>query len=133
MIFLGLIVVLVFSNPMIVVLNMFATLTTIPPFYVSFIVAPIVTNLPLIIASIKYASLKTKNAVSVSLFNLQRCACINMTFTMGIYYILFLLDNNLNWIFSAEATTILAVQIIMGLISFKKSYNMYWAIVIMSF
>jgi len=85
MIFLGVVIVLVFSNPLVIVLNMFATVTTIPPFYVSFVVTPIFTNLPLIVSSIKYAGLKTKNSVSISLFNLQRCAIINMTFSMGIF------------------------------------------------
>lgn len=51
MMFSGTVVVLIFSDPMCDVLNEFGKLSGIPPFFVSFILAPLASNAPEIIAS----------------------------------------------------------------------------------
>jgi len=52
MMIMGTIVVLIFSDPMVDVLSEFGTLTGIPAFFVSFILAPVASNAPEILASI---------------------------------------------------------------------------------
>jgi len=48
----GTLVVLLFSDPMVEVLNEFGTLTGVPAFFVSFILAPLASNAPEILASL---------------------------------------------------------------------------------
>lgn len=106
--------VLVFSDPMVDVLSRFGEITTIPAFFVAFIFAPLASNAPEILASINYASKKTKKSISISLSNLQGVACMNITFALAIFYMLFMLDNQLEWEFTAESTSLLFVQLIMA-------------------
>lgn len=51
MMLLGTVVVLIFSDPMVDVLNEFAHLNGIPPFFISFILAPLASNAPELLAS----------------------------------------------------------------------------------
>lgn len=81
----GTIIVLLFSDPMCDVLNEFGVLTGVPAFFVSFLLAPIASNAPEILASINYAGKKTKKSISISLSNLQGCGCMNITFALAIF------------------------------------------------
>jgi len=49
------------------------------------VLAPVASNAPEILASINYASKKTKKTISISLANLQGCACMNITFALAIF------------------------------------------------
>lgn len=128
----GTMIVLIFADPMVSVLSRVGTITTIPAFFVAFIFAPLASNAPEILASINYASKKTRKSISISLSNLQGVACMNITVALGIFYLLFLLDNELQWAFTAEATSLLIIQLIMAGLSFKKSFSTLWAILIIS-
>mmetsp|Transcript_30960 Transcript_30960/g.26098 ORF Transcript_30960/g.26098 Transcript_30960/m.26098 type:complete len:169 (+) Transcript_30960:1113-1619(+) len=129
--FVGTFIVIVFSDPMVDVLGRFGEISNIPAFYISFICAPLASNAPEILASVGYAAKKTKKAISISLSNLQGVACMNITVALGIFYLLFLLDNDLEWEFTAESTSLLLVQLFMAGVSFKKSFSTLWAICIM--
>lgn len=50
--FLGTCVVLIFSDPMVDILNQVGNVTGINPFYISFVLAPVASNAPEILASI---------------------------------------------------------------------------------
>jgi len=43
---------------------------------------------------------------------------------------LFILDHELIWEFTAESTSLLFVQLVMAMISFKESFSTGWAIFI---
>jgi len=97
---------------------------------VSFILAPVASNAPEIIASISYSAKKTKKTISISLANLQGVGCMNITFALGIFYMLFLIDHHLIWEFSAESTSLLAIQLIMTFMAFLKTIRVYWAFIL---
>lgn len=124
----GTVIVLAFSDPMVNVLSRFGEITTIPGFQVSFIAAPLASNAPEILASVNYAAKKTKKSISISISNLQGVACMNITVALGIFQMLFLLDTDLLWEFTAESTSLCIVQLVMAGISFKKSFSTLWAI-----
>jgi len=126
----GTIVVLIFSDPMVDVLGRVGEITKIEAFFISFILAPLASNAPEILASISYAAKKTKKSISISISNLQGVACMNITFALAIFYYLFILDHGLKWEFTAESTSLLIVQLIMSAVSMKESFSTAWGLFI---
>ena len=63
----GTLLVLLFSDPMVDCLSELGNRTGIPPFYVSFILAPLASNASELIASMNYASKKTQKTITISL------------------------------------------------------------------
>mmetsp|Transcript_25100 Transcript_25100/g.28927 ORF Transcript_25100/g.28927 Transcript_25100/m.28927 type:complete len:563 (+) Transcript_25100:56-1744(+) len=109
----GTTMVLVFSDPMVDVMKEVAVRTNIPSFYVSFILAPLASNASEVIASIYYASKKTRKTITVSLSALEGAASMNNTFClailMGLIYF-----RGLAWEYTSETIAIVVVQIIVG-------------------
>ena len=68
---LGTALVLIFSDPMVDVFGRVGQLTDIPPFYISFILAPLASNASEVLASYSFALKKTKKTISVSLIQLE--------------------------------------------------------------
>jgi len=130
MMIMGTIVVLLISDPMVDVLNSIGVVLNIDAFYIGFVLAPIASNAPEIIAGFGYAGKQTKKTISISLASLQGVGCMNITFALGMFYLLFILDHGLKWEFTAEATSLLFVQFVLIVLSFKKSYSGFTAIFI---
>ena len=81
----GLLLVLVFSDPMVDVMNNMGARVGVPPFYVAFILAPLASNASEFIASYNYAAKKTKKTITVALAALEGAACMNNTFCLAIF------------------------------------------------
>jgi len=129
---LGTIVTLLFSDPMVDVMAELGHRMTIPAFYVAFVLAPIASNASELIASINYAKKKTKKTITISLSTLEGAATMNNSFCLGLFLIL-IVGRNLVWEFSAETISILVVELCLFAMSFKKTYNLIDAAVILSF
>ena len=56
-----------------------------PPFYVAFVLAPLASNASELIASVNYASKKSKKTITVALAALEGAACMNNTFCLAIF------------------------------------------------
>ena len=80
MLFVGTLMVVYFSDPMVDVMQEIAVKCSIPPFYVSFVLAPLASNSSEVIASMFYAAKKTRKTMTVSLSALEGAACMNNTF-----------------------------------------------------
>jgi Ca2+/Na+ antiporter len=80
MLLLGTVVVVYFSDPMVDVMQEIAIRANLSPFYVSFVLAPLASNASEVIASMYYASKKTRKTMSVSLSALEGAASMNNTF-----------------------------------------------------
>jgi Ca2+-binding EF-hand superfamily protein len=80
MLFIGTLMVVYFSDPMVDVMQEIAVKCSLPPFYVSFILAPLASNSSEVIASMFYAAKKTRKTMTVSLSALEGAACMNNTF-----------------------------------------------------
>jgi len=115
----GTILVLIFSDPMVDVLAQIGKVTGVPPFYVSFVLAPLASNASELVASYKLASRKTSGAITQSLQTLEGAACMNNTFCLGIFFFL-IYYQGLAWKFCAETLSIFFVQFLVFIIVIRK-------------
>jgi Ca2+/Na+ antiporter len=106
----GTFMVLLFSDPMVDVMQEIAVRADISPFYVSFILAPLASNASEVLASQYYASKKTTKTITVSLSTLQGAAAMNNTFCLSIFFGLICFRNGLAWQYTAETIAIVLVQ-----------------------
>jgi len=128
---LGTLIVLLFSDPMVDVLSELGYRIHVPPFYVAFVLAPVASNASELIASISYATKKTKKTITISIGALEGAACMNNTFCLALFLIL-IIARNLQWEFSAETLSILFVELVVFGFTFKKTHNLMDAILIIS-
>jgi len=119
----GTLLVVLFSDPMVDVLNETGLRTGIPSFYVAFVLAPLASNASEVIASYNYASKKTTSSMAISLSALQGACVMNNTFVLGIFMLLVWLQN-LSWEFMAETCSILLVIVVISFMSLKKNHTM---------
>ena len=131
MLFFGTAIVLVFSDPMVEVLSEIASRSNIPPFYVSFILAPVAANASEVIASQFYASKKTRKTMTVALTALEGAASMNNTFCLSIFMGL-IYFRGLAWQFSAETIAIVLVQFIMYLFASRSKMSTSTGLLVLS-
>jgi len=74
---LGSILVIFFSDPLVDVLAQLGALMNISPFYVSFVLAPLASNLSELVASYSYAKKKTKKSITISFATLLGGVVLN--------------------------------------------------------
>jgi len=143
----GVIVVLVVSDPMVDVLSELGARAQIPAFYVAFVLAPLASNASELLAAINYAKKKTEDSLTIATAGLVGAACMNNTFCLSIFLILIFARTgvpnkdgtypagkvpNLEWSFTAETLSILAVQLIMFYFTQKKTQKGWHAWLILS-
>jgi Ca2+/H+ antiporter len=116
----GTLLVVVFSDPMVDVLGAIATRANVSPFYVSFVLAPLASNASEILASMYYASKKTRKTITVSLTTLEGAASVNNTFCLSIFMGL-IFFRGLAWQYTAETLTIILTQVLVGYFVQKPS------------
>merc|ERR1740139_1755564 len=119
MMFSGTFLVLVFSNPMVDVLDSIGLVTGTNPFYAAFVVAPIASNASELVAAYNYAVKKTERSITVSITCLQGAACMNNTFCLSIFLGL-VAYRRLAWTFHAECAAIIAVEICLAVYSYFR-------------
>ena len=111
MMFFGVFIVILFSDPLVDVLNELGEICGISPFYVSFVLAPLASNASEIISAYYYAEKKTTKTVTISLCTLMGAAILNNTFVLGIFLSL-LKFRGLDWEVSAETISIFCVELL---------------------
>lgn len=131
LLFAGSLLVLFFSDPMVDVLAAIASLLQVSPFYVSFILAPLASNSSELIASLYYASKKTRKTITVSLTALEGAACMNNTFCLSIFMGL-IFFRGLAWQYTAETIAILLCQFVVGGIMQARQISLGKAGIIMA-
>jgi Ca2+/Na+ antiporter len=114
MLFMGALLVLLFSDPMVDVMQEIAVRANVSPFYVSFVLAPLASNASEVIASMYYASKKTRKTITVSLTALEGAANMNNTFCLSIFMGL-VYFRGLAWHYTAETLAILLVEVIVAI------------------
>jgi Ca2+/Na+ antiporter len=119
MLIVGMIVVAIISDPMVDVLSELANRFNISPFYTSFLITPIVTNASEVIASVIFSGRKTLASATLTYSALLGSTLMNNTMCLGIFLAL-VYFRGLDWVFSAEVTAIVAVQVIVGLSALKR-------------
>jgi Ca2+/Na+ antiporter len=122
MLIIGTAIVLIFSDPMVEVLSEIAARANIPPFYVSFVLAPVAANASEVIASQYYAAKKTRKTITVALTALEGAASMNNTFCLSIFMGL-IYFRGLAWQFSAETIAIVSVQLLMCVLAHRSKMS----------
>lgn len=115
----GTALVLIFSDPMVEVMSDMGYRLGIPPFYISFVLAPLASNASELLAAYQYALKKTRKTVTISFSTLLGAAILNNTFVLAIFMALIYLQG-LAWQFTAETISILCVEAIMLYFSRKE-------------
>lgn len=123
----GTLIVLLFSDPMVDILSNMGTRTGIKPFFIAFVLAPLVSNGSELIAAYGYAQKKTVKSASISFATLLGAAVMNNTFCLMIFLFL-VVARDLRWVFTAEVSAMIVVELIMfGLVAFcGKSMSSKW-------
>jgi len=120
---LGTALVLVFSDPAVGVLNNIGVRTNINGFYISFVLAPLASNASELVAAYNYGCKKTKAMMTVSLSTLLGAGCMNNTFCLAIFFGL-IWYQRLTWNYTAEVTSIVLIEVIVGLFAMKQTQTM---------
>lgn len=134
----GTVLVVIFSDPMVGVLSELGQRTpiiglpTIPAFYVSFVLAPIASNASELVAAISYGAKKTRSSIKVSIEQCLGAAIMNNTFCLGIFLAI-IWGKSLIWEFSAETISIVLIEILVGMVSFKKVHSGWMYALVLSF
>lgn len=113
MLAIGTTLVILFSDPMVDVMQEIAVRANVSPFYVSFILAPLASNASEVIASQYYAAKKTRKTITVSLSALAGAASMNNTFCLSIFMGL-IYFRGLAWQYTAETIAIVVVEFFMA-------------------
>ena len=124
---LGTALILLFSDPMVEVFSNVGKRLAVPPFYIAFVMAPLASNASELIASLLYASKKSRKTITVSLSALEGAACMNNTFCLAIFMALIYFQG-LVWKFSAETLAILLVEILVAGVALQPTQRLYHAL-----
>lgn len=118
----GTFLVLLFSDPMVDVMQEIAVRINMSPFYVSFILAPLASNASEVLASSYYASKKTSKTITVSFSALLGAGAMNNTFCLSIFMGL-IYFRGLAWQYTAETICIVLVQVIIYFVTLKENFT----------
>lgn len=117
--FIGSVIVLLFSDPMCDLLGTMGDKADIPPFYISFLIAPLASNASELVSAMTLAAKKTEKSMRQSLSTLCGAAIMNNTFCLSIFFLVFIIQD-LVWKFSAETISIVSIQYAVGAIAILK-------------
>ena len=126
----GTLLVILFSDPIVDLLDVFGTRTHINSFYISFILAPLISNLSEISASFNYAAKQTIKASTISICTLQGSAIMNNTVCLGVF-LLIIAIRGLQWTFAAETIAVLVVEICIVCVSLKTTQTLWTALLVL--
>merc|ERR1719199_2439659 len=84
--FVGSVLVLLFSDPMCDLLGTMGAKADVPSFYISFLIAPLASNASELVSAMKLARKKTLGSMKESLSTLCGAAIMNNTFCLCIFY-----------------------------------------------
>ena len=110
----GTLLVILFSDPIVDLLDVFGTRTHINSFYISF----------------NYAAKQTIKASTISICTLQGSAIMNNTVCLGVF-LLIIAIRGLQWTFAAETIAVLVVEICIVCVSLKTTQTLWTALLVL--
>uniref|UniRef100_A0A1D1Z7D7 Vacuolar calcium ion transporter n=1 Tax=Anthurium amnicola TaxID=1678845 RepID=A0A1D1Z7D7_9ARAE len=122
---LGTVIAVLFADPLVDAVDNFSSATSIPSFFISFIVMPVVTNSSESVSAIIFASRKKQTTSSLTFSEIYGSVTLNNTLCLAVFLALVYI-RNLTWDFSAEVLVILIVCIGMGLFSSYRTTFPLW-------
>ena len=127
---LGVVLVILFSDPMVDVFSSLGNVLGIDSFYIAFTLAPLASNASELIAAINYARKKTVRTATIGCESLIGAACMNNTFCLAIFLLL-IFARGLAWRFSAETLSILVVELAMLGFAVQRTQRLLYGFIIL--
>ncbi|KAJ0725879.1 putative EF-hand domain, calcium/proton exchanger, sodium/calcium exchanger membrane region [Helianthus annuus] len=122
---LGTLVAAIFADPLVDAVDGFSTATSIPSFFISFIVLPLVTNSSESVSAIIFASRKKQRSASLTFSELYGAATMNNLLCLSVFLALVYV-RGLTWDFTSEVLVILIVCIVMGVFGSLRTTFPLW-------
>ncbi|XP_076887783.1 sodium/calcium exchanger NCL-like [Bidens hawaiensis] len=122
---LGTLVAAIFADPLVDAVDGFSNATSIPPFFISFIVLPLVTNSSESVSAIIFASRKKQRSASLTFSELYGAATMNNLLCLSVFLAL-VYTRGLTWDFTSEVLVILIVCIVMGVLGSLRTTFPLW-------
>ncbi|PON81598.1 Parvalbumin [Trema orientale] len=127
MLLLGTIVAAAFADPLVDTVNNFSTATSIPSFFVSFVILPFASSSEIVstLISVSKKRLRTASLAYSEIYgSVTMSSILTLAVFLGLVYI-----RNLTWDFSSEVLVILIVRIVMGNIaSFRTTFPLWMSL-----
>ncbi|KAK4576612.1 hypothetical protein RGQ29_027240 [Quercus rubra] len=122
---LGTTIAAAFADPLVDTINNFADATSIPSFFVSFIVLPLATSSRDTLSAIRLATQDKRHTASLSFSEIYGTVTIHNVLSIPVFLALVYI-RGLTWDFSAEVLVILIVSIVMGLLGSFRTHFPLW-------
>nr|XP_043626785.1 sodium/calcium exchanger NCL-like [Erigeron canadensis] len=122
---LGTIIAAIFADPLVDAVDGFSSATSIPPFFISFIVLPLATNSSESVSAIIFASRKKQRSASLTFSELYGAATMNNLLCLSVFLALVYV-RGLTWDFSSEVLVIVIVCIVMGVFGSLRTTFPLW-------
>ncbi|CAL9011776.1 unnamed protein product [Prunus brigantina] len=127
---LGTIVAAVFADPLVDAVDNFSTATSIPSFFVSFVILPFASSSE-IVSTLIFVSRKKQRTASLAYSEIYGSVTMSNILSLAVFLGLVYI-RNLTWSFSAEVLVIVVVCILMGAIaSFRTTFPLWMSLVAM--
>ncbi|KAI9177443.1 hypothetical protein LWI28_015335 [Acer negundo] len=128
MLLIGTIIAAVCSDPLVDAVDNFSTASSIPSFFVSFIILPFVTSSE-VVSTLSFASRKKLRTASLTYSEIYGSVTMSNILSLAVFLGL-VYFRQLTWNFSAEVLVILVVCIVTGLIaSFRTTFPLWHCLV----
>lgn len=115
----------IFADPLVDAVDNFSDATSIPSFFISFIIMPLATNSSEGVSAIIFASRKKKRTASLTYSEIYGAVTMNNTLCLGVFLAI-IYFRGLDWDFSAEVLVIVLVVLVMGLLSSFRTTFPLW-------
>ncbi|GLT48583.1 hypothetical protein SLA2020_222000 [Shorea laevis] len=128
MLLLGTLIAVAFADPLVDAVDNFSDATSIPTFFVSFIVLPLVTSSEAV-SGIIFASRKSQKTTSLTFSMVYGAVTMNNVLSLSVFLALVYV-RGLTWDFSSEVLIILVVCLVMGAFaSFRTTFPLWTCLV----
>lgn len=124
-IFMGTILVTLFSDALVDNIDALGVQTGIPDFVIGFVVCPMASNASELISSLHFAASKTKRTATVTYAQIYAACTMNNCMCLGIFFFM-IWYKHLSWDYASEVLSILVVTWIMALISCNDTTIKVW-------
>nr|ADE75754.1 unknown [Picea sitchensis] len=125
----GAIIAGIFADPLVAAVDNFSDATSIPSFFISFIIMPLATNSSEGVSALIFASRKKKRTASLTFSEIYGAVTMNNTLCLGVFLAIIYI-RGLDWDFSAEVLVIVLVVLVMGLLgSFRTTFPLWMSFI----
>ncbi|KAJ4980357.1 hypothetical protein NE237_031194 [Protea cynaroides] len=125
MLLMGTIIAAAFADPLVDAVDNFSSATSIPSFFISFIVLPLATNSSEAVSALIFASRKKQRTASLTFSEIYGAVTMNNLLCLAVFLAIVYM-RHLTWDFSAEVLVILIVCLVMGFFaSFRTTFSLW--------